>query len=189
MSRIPTFSEANFLNKTVDEVFTSIETIGKQYESGFAETLMHYIKTDEALKNFYIRYVYECECTKQIIACQGRDGTSHFADILAMIVDDMKKASSIDSISVLDSQFHRMIFCAVNEQNFFEWYKLNSESLQTFLNNFWKAVGIGTDFHRELIEIHENIYKCIIERNEKLAIEYVQKHFAILLLKLLGMMY
>ena len=189
MSRIPSFSSLNYQDKTVDEVLSSIEMFGKQYEAGFITELMTYIKNDDALKNFYIRFIYECECVKTIISISDDNKDSHLFDILSMIVEDMEKATSIDSISVLDSQFHRMLFCAANEQNFFEWYKQNSESLQSFLNNFWKAVGIGTAYHKELINIHQSICKYIIAKDEKHTIEYMQKHFAILLLKLLGMMY
>jgi DNA-binding GntR family transcriptional regulator len=114
---------------------------------------------------------------------------SYLFDMLSMIVGDMNNAKTVDSISVLDSQFHRLLFCVAGHQEFFEWYQLNSESLQVFLGNFWNVVGIGTDEHKELLDIHENIYKYIKAKDEKNALDSVQKHFSVLLLNLLFMMF
>jgi DNA-binding GntR family transcriptional regulator len=189
MSRIPSFSASDIHEKTVDEVFSSIQQLGQKYDQGFLENLMLYIKRDETLKNFYIRYIYECEIVKTIITMDENTNNSHLFDMLSMIVGDMKNAKTVDSISVLDSQFHRLLFCVAGQQEFFEWYQLNSESLQVFLGNFWNVVGIGTDEHKELLDIHENIYKYIKAKDEKNALDSVQKHFSVLLLNLLFMMF
>ncbi len=189
MPRIPAFTTAEEANITVNEVFSSIETYGRRYEQGFLENLMVYIKKDETLKNFYIRYIYECECVRTIISTKAYENKPEIFTILEMTVADLKRADTIDRIASVDSTFHRLLFCAAGKEEFFKWYKLNSESLQGFLNNFWHAVGLGTSYHKELLDIHENIFKYIIEDKEELAIDTMQKHFSILLLKLLGMMF
>ena len=189
-ARIPSFKSSQNLNKSIDDIFLSIQEHGKQYEKGFLDKLMEYVKSDDVLKNFYIRYIYECEVVKTVIQMSNANLIdSHLYSMFELNMNDMEKASTIESLAMLDSYFHRWLFCIAEENEFYDWYKVNSDALQVFLNNFWNCIGIGTQYHHELIEIHKTIFEAIKEKDEAKAIDATQKHFAILLFQLLGMMY
>lgn len=159
--------------------------IKKYYENGFSSSLLNYIETDEMLCHFHERLIFECDNVAKVTEL-AKD-TDIF--ILEEIVNDLSNARDIAILSKFDSDFHRQLFYITKDEKFFEWWRNNSKGLNLFVDNFWKSIGYGTETHRGLIRIHNQIFQAIKDKNKDNAIIAMQDHFAILLFQLLGTMY
>ena len=169
-------------DKRINEI---IHNSIKKYDDDFTALLLEYVKTDDDLKNFYIRYVYECEIIQQVI-----DQASDFQIAeLYLILEDMKNARTLECISDEDSKFHHALFSIVHQEQFFEWYLLQAKSIQNFLNGFWQTIGYQTNYYYELMNIHDEIYVAVKDRNKDFALTAMKKHFSVLLIELLGSMF
>ncbi|MCL2137654.1 MAG: FCD domain-containing protein [Coriobacteriia bacterium] len=162
----------------------SNESISR-YENGFLDYLMEYIKNDEKLKHFYQRLICECDNTLRVIS------VAREIDILDLeeIIENLSNASDIETLSYCDSEFHKRLFAITGDIDFFKWWRLQSKDLHKFVDNFWVSIGYGTEQHYELVELHIQIFKAIRDKKPDDAITAMQKHFSILLIQLLGIMY
>ena len=106
-----------------------------------------------------------------------------------MLVDNMETAPNTEILAVYDSQFHQELFDIADREEFFDWFRLQSKDLSTFLSGFWKAIGYGTDYYHELLIIHKEIFNAVKEKNKDKAVEMMERHFSILLFQLLGTMF
>ncbi len=181
-SRIPDLNVDKKISEQSERILTFVEENSHKYEEGFLSSLMGYIKEDRTLQSFFVRLVYECEVVQIVI----KKRTDFDLKELASILDEMKGSSELNEIAAYDSSFHRRLFAIAEEDDFFEWYQLQSKSLRAFLKGFWSYIGYQTDYYYDLMEIHTNIYKAIEQQDEALALDAMQKHFSILLLELLG---
>ena len=157
----------------------------REYEMGFLENLLSYIKTDETLNHFHTRLVYECNNLVKVIDSAQQ---IHILE-LEEIIDNFNNATSLDAIAQYDSEFHKRLFAITGDTEFFIWWRLQSKLLSVFLGNFWKAVGSETKTFSELKALHNQIFLSIKDRDKYSAIAAMQKHFALLLFVLLGSMY
>ena len=146
---------------------------------------MDYVKGDSVLKNFYIRFIYECEVIKIVIDKR----TDFQLEELEMIIENMDMANSLEVIAVYDSSFHQKLFSIAERGDFFKWFRLQSKDLSHFLNGFWNAIGYKTDYYYELLNIHREIYNAVSRKDTDNALEMMERHFAILLFQLLGTMF
>ncbi len=182
MARVKAFEIPEELDKQSKEILKVVQENAHKYEEAFLSSFMSYIKEDELLRNFYIRLVYECEVVQIVIEKRNDFDLMELKEI----VDEMQSASSIESVAICDSHFHRRLFAIAKEEEFFEWYKLQSKNLTNFLNSFWSYIGYKTDYYKRLLDIHMNIYLAIEKKDVKMALSAMQDHFSILLLELLG---
>ncbi|WP_034448963.1 FCD domain-containing protein [Butyrivibrio sp. AE2032] len=187
MARIPSINDS--IKGDIESYGDSVEQFvyenGSRYEEAFSGFLMSYVKDDPILKNFYIRFVFECEIIKIVIDKQTKINLSR----LEMLVDNMETAPNTEILAVYDSQFHQELFDIADREEFFDWFRLQSKDLSTFLSGFWKAIGYGTDYYHELLIIHKEIFNAVKEKNKDKAVEMMERHFSILLFQLLGTMF
>jgi DNA-binding GntR family transcriptional regulator len=181
-ARIPEMNADMAEDSRSQKYLSYVEENAHKYENGFLESLLKYIKDDDVLKSFYVRLVYECEVVQKVIDNRSKYDLVDLKDI----IDNMTAATGIETIAFCDSQFHRRLFSIAREDEFYEWYQMNSKELLGFLKGFWTYIGYHTPYYYELMEIHTNIYNAIEECDKELAVETMQKHFSILLLQLLG---
>ena len=184
MSRIPNYDGENE-NAYTQDVEQFVVQEGIKYEKDFSKFLMDYVKEDKILKNFYIRFIYECEIVK--IVTNNRTKIQLME--LDMIVSNMESAPNTETLAIYDSTFHQKLFSIAEKEDFFVWFRLQSKDLSNFLSGFWNAIGYKTDYYWELMEIHREIYNAIESQNEEKAIEMMERHFSILLFQLLGTMF
>ena len=187
MARIPSLDET--VQEEKEAFGESVEKFvfenGSVYETAFSGFLMSYVKEDPVLKNFYIRFIYECEVVKIVIEKQTRINLIR----LDMLIENMENAPNTTALAIYDSQFHQELFDIANKEEFFDWFRLQSKDLSTFLSGFWNAIGYGTQYYHELLVIHREIYNAIQEKNKDKAVEMMERHFSILLFQLLGTMF
>ena len=160
------------------------ESINK-YEVGFSNSLLNFIKHDEMLDHFYERLIYECENVIRVIESARR------VDVLELeeIIVNLSNASDIDTLSKQDSEFHKRLFAITGDDDFFDWYLKQSKGLSAFITMFWKSIGYNTEPFHKLIEIHQQIFQAIKDKNIENALAAMEKHFAFLLFQLLGNIY
>ena len=182
MSRIPSLSDYGSHNSFEKAISQFVEENGSEYEAGFSRCLLNYVKNDDVLKNFYVRFIYECEVVKIVI--DKRTGIQ--LSELEMLVEKMETAPATEFIAIWDSEFHQKLFSIAEITDFFEWFRLQSKELARFLSGFWGTIGYQTKYYYELMEIHRAIFEAIRDRDRDRAVEMMERHFSILLLQLLG---
>jgi DNA-binding GntR family transcriptional regulator len=157
----------------------------QKYEEGFLQSLMQYIKSDEVLQHFHMRLVHECANVVQVI------NKATDMDILELeqIVYKLSSAKTFEALALRDSQFHQRLSAITGEKEFFKWWHIQSESLENFLVNFWNSIGYKTKQYEKLIELHQQIFMAIRNRNAEDALSAMQKHFALVLFQILGTLY
>ena len=187
MARIPDINDT--IKEDINAYGESVERFvfenGKIYEAAFSRFLMSYVKEDPILKNFYIRFIYECEIVKIVIEKQTKINIAR----IEMLVENMENATNTEALAIYDSQFHQELFDIADKEEFFNWFRLQSKDLSAFLSGFWNAIGFGTQYYRELLVIHREIFNSILEKNKEKAVEMMERHFSILLFQLLGTMF
>lgn len=176
----------NSINYDTEEITLDIpqERVQK-YECGFSSFLLNYIKNNELLRNFYLRLIYECEVAQRVMKVSNK---IHIR-ILSDLIDKLTQASSLEEIAIYDSEFHKSLFAIAGEEDFFNWWTLQSKDLQSYLKNFWNCIGYKTTSYYQLISIHRQILNAIIKKDESEIINEMEKHFSILLFQLLGTVY
>ena len=185
MSRIPSlnnFEDTNLYSNAIDKFVCDNS---EKYEAAFSGFLMDYVKEDIVLKNFYIRFIYECEIIKIVI--DKRNDMQ--LEELEMIIENMESAPTLEVLAVYDSLFHQKLFSIAEREDFFKWFRLQSKDLAHFLSGFWNAIGYQTDYYWELLKIHREIYNAVNQKDTDKALEMMERHFAILLFQLLGTMF
>jgi DNA-binding GntR family transcriptional regulator len=167
-------------------LFTSLhEDKIQEYEKGFMNCLLDYIKCDDDLSHFYIRLICECENVMKVIDFVNQ------IDLLELeeIVDNITNAKNLEAVSQYDAEFHKRLFAITGEVGFFKWWLMQSDNLHRFLVNLWKSIGYQTVQYHELIILHNQIFQSIKNKNQEEAIIAMQKHFALVFFQLLGTMY
>jgi len=152
------------------------------YEEKFAQYLVEYIKSDNVLQHFLVRLAYECEAVQKVI----RVANEIAIDDLESAVNKMARAKTLNTIAIYDAEFHQRLFAIAGEKKFFDWWRLQSEALPDILANFWRVVGYRTEKYDELMELHKKIFEAIRDRRPDDALDAMERHFASLLLYLLG---
>lgn len=180
-SRIPELL-AKAEKQSSPEASEKVKAHAEEYEKAFLSYLMQYIREDEVLKDFYVRLVYECEIVQMVL--HNRKTTELWE--LKDLVNDMKTATTIKEIAKADASFHRRLFSIAGEEQFYNWYQLQAQSLNNFLGGFWSYIGYKTENYERLMEIHSNIYHAIESQDVDLAVKSIQEHFSILLFQLLS---
>jgi len=152
------------------------------YEENFMQHLVEYIKNDDVLQHFLVRLAYECEAVQKVI----RVANEIAIDDLESAVNKMLKAKTLNDIAIYDAEFHQRLFAIAGEKKFFDWWRLQSEALPEILANFWRVIGRGTEKYDELMELHQMIFEAIRDKKPEDALDAMERHFAILLMYLLG---
>jgi len=166
------------------KVSLSEESIVK-YDHEFGEMLLNEMKTDFMLKLFIIRMRYECEVVKIVANSASK------MDILELdeIVENLLRSNDLTLISKYDTEFHRRLFAIVGDVEFFSWWRSQSKSLNTYMNNFWKSVGYQTVRYETIANIHSHILEAIEDRDPDRAVSFMEQHFAFVVVELMGSLF
>jgi len=168
------------------EYFTNIPSeIAKKYETSILDNLLKFIKSDEVLKHFHIRLVCECENIRKVV----KEADEFDVQGLESDVEKLVNATTVRDISIFDSAFHDTLFRITKNTEFYKWWREQSGDLGKFLGKFWETVGVGSNGHRTLMDVHMKIFEAVKNHKEEAAVEAMQDHFSILLYQLLGTTY
>ncbi len=164
---------------------TLTEEAVDRYDQAFAQRVLEGMLEDPLLRLFIIRMRYECEVVKSVIH------EARAMDLLELedIVENLTTASDLNLIAKYDTEFHRRLFAIVGDMEFFKWWRGQSKTLNTYMTNFWKSVGYHTTRYQIIIDIHARILEAIKENDEAAALDWMEKHFAFVVIELMGSLY
>jgi len=137
MSRIPNFDGDNEV-AYVQDVNQFVVQEGAKYEKDFSRFLMDYVKEDEILKNFYIRFIYECEIVKIV----SKNRTKIHLMELDMIVSNMENAPNTETLAIYDSSFHQKLFSIAEKEDFLFGLDYSLKTWATSFRDFGMLLAI-----------------------------------------------
>jgi DNA-binding GntR family transcriptional regulator len=108
---------------------------------------------------------------------------------LEIIINKLNNATSFTDLSRFDSDFHKKLFAITSNVEFFDWWTIESDKLNSFLYNLWETIGYKTKPYDNLIKQHNVLFEAIKNRNGSAALDALLHHFAIVLKQLLAGMY
>jgi len=169
-----------------DEYFHNIRPhIVQEHEKEILDNLLRYIKRDDILQHFLVRLVGECENIREVVDKVKANPKQIRA--LKSDLDCLVNAKK-DQISIYDSKFHETLF-RITDNDFYDWWLSQYKNLSYFLKNFWDKIEIGGQRHKELIDLHKDIYNAVQEKDKDAAVNAMREHFSFLLFMLLDTTY
>lgn len=152
------------------------------YEKDFISGLLEFIKNDALLKNFYDRFVVECENIIKVIEKLEdiAEDIGVFIEPLEKIIDKFVKAEKPKKLAFWYSKFHEKLFqIAGNKATLEMWQQENSLG---FSYKIWQSICLDTAHRDRLCKIHSEILEAIKNKDKGKAISAMQEHFSVILI-------
>jgi DNA-binding FadR family transcriptional regulator len=152
------------------------------YERDFSSSLLEFIKSDDLLKNFYHRFILECENIIKVIEKLENDAEDIGVSmkLLEKNINKFTKAEKPKELASLDYDFHLHLFQITNNKALLEmWQQENSLG---FPHKIWQSICRDTAHRNKLCEIHYEIFEAINNKDRAKAISAMQKYYAVILI-------